>query len=146
MRQASLFLMAYVGVPCLYYGTEVGLEGENDPDNRRTFPWERIETSKWLPYFKQMLEIRHQHKSLQSGDILFLDVEEQLVFARSLGEEKLITVLNTKADSAEIRIPVWQLGIESVEATSVLTDSSFKIENGELVAELEGKGSELIKL
>ncbi|GAM73226.1 hypothetical protein JCM19241_2681 [Vibrio ishigakensis] len=75
-----------------------------------------------------MLELRHQHKSLQSGDILFLDVEEQLVFARSLGEEKLITVLNTKSDQEKIRIPVWQLGIESGEATSVLTNSCFKIE------------------
>ncbi|GAM55629.1 hypothetical protein JCM19231_2981 [Vibrio ishigakensis] len=93
-----------------------------------------------------MLELRHQYKALQSGDILFLDAEEQLVFARSLGDEKLITVLNTKSDSAEIRIPVWQLGIESGDATSVLTNSSFKIENGELVAKLEGKGAELIKL
>lgn len=146
MRQASLLLVSYVGVPCLYYGTEVGLEGENDPDNRRTFPWERVESSPWLPHFKQMLALRHQSKALQSGDIQFFDMEEQLAFARTLGSEKIITLLNCQEQRAEIRVPVWQLGVESAQAISLTTDRQFKVENGELVVALEGVDCELIKL
>lgn len=28
------------GIPQLYYGTEIGMEGRQDPDNRRDMPWE----------------------------------------------------------------------------------------------------------
>ena len=31
----------FVGVPCIYYGTEIGMEGGYDPDCRRTMNWER---------------------------------------------------------------------------------------------------------
>jgi glycosidase len=39
-RQAVLFQMTYPGVPCIYYGDEVGMEGGRDPDNRRAMPWD----------------------------------------------------------------------------------------------------------
>lgn len=29
------------GMPCIYYGTEIGMEGGYDPDCRRTFDWNR---------------------------------------------------------------------------------------------------------
>ena len=27
------------GAPTVYYGDEVGLTGDDDPDDRRTYPW-----------------------------------------------------------------------------------------------------------
>ncbi|VWL85181.1 glycoside hydrolase family 13 protein [Oceanivirga miroungae] len=33
-------LFTYIGTPCIYYGTEIGLEGNGDPDCRRTFEWD----------------------------------------------------------------------------------------------------------
>ncbi|GAD88517.1 maltodextrin glucosidase [Vibrio halioticoli NBRC 102217] len=147
MRQAALFLMAYIGVPCLYYGTEVGLEGENDPDNRRCFPWERVESSQWVPFFKQMLALRHQYKALQSGDLLFFESrDEQIAFARCYGEERLLAVFNTGDKTGEIRVPVWQLGIEKGVAKSVLSHQKTRIEKGELVLSLTSRGCDLLKL
>jgi glycosidase len=29
----------YAGAPCIYYGDEIGLEGDKDPDCRRCYPW-----------------------------------------------------------------------------------------------------------
>jgi len=29
----------YAGAPCVYYGDEIGLEGDKDPDCRRCYPW-----------------------------------------------------------------------------------------------------------
>ena len=37
MKAAVTLLFTYIGVPCVYYGDEVGLEGGDDPDCRRTF-------------------------------------------------------------------------------------------------------------
>ncbi|MGU3846679.1 alpha-amylase family glycosyl hydrolase, partial [Vibrio diabolicus] len=69
MNIALALLMTYVGTPCIYYGSEVGLEGGLDPDNRRCFPWNEIENSAWLSIYKQWISIRKQYKSLQSGSI-----------------------------------------------------------------------------
>ncbi|MFA0068766.1 maltodextrin glucosidase [Vibrio breoganii] len=147
MRQAGLLLMTYIGVPCLYYGTEVGLEGENDPDNRRTFPWERVEHSQWVPFFKKMLALRHKYKALQSGDLHFFENQnEQLAFARSFGDEQLVALFNNSDKPSEFRVPVWQLGLESGSAESVLSEEHVSIEKGELVVTLSGKGCDLIKL
>src|SRR5574344_771774 len=41
---AVLFTMP--GSPCIYYGTEIALEGANDPYNRMPMPWERINGQK----------------------------------------------------------------------------------------------------
>ena len=34
------FPVYLVGMPCTYYGTEIGMTGENDPDCRKAFDWE----------------------------------------------------------------------------------------------------------
>jgi glycosidase len=38
----AIFQLSYPGAPTIYYGDEVGVTGTKDPDSRRTFPWERI--------------------------------------------------------------------------------------------------------
>jgi alpha-glucosidase len=43
MRLAFTLLFTWPGVPCVYYGDEIGLEGGPDPDCRRSFPWDRAE-------------------------------------------------------------------------------------------------------
>jgi glycosidase len=37
---ASLFQIAFPGAMAVYYGDELGMEGYDDPFNRRTYPWE----------------------------------------------------------------------------------------------------------
>ncbi len=38
-RTAAAILFFYPGIPCVYYGDEIGIEGGYDPDCRRTFDW-----------------------------------------------------------------------------------------------------------
>lgn len=41
LESALAVLYLFVGVPCIYYGTEIGMEGGYDPDCRRTMDWEK---------------------------------------------------------------------------------------------------------
>lgn len=41
LLSAVALLYMFVGVPCIYYGTEIALEGKHDPDSRRTFDWKK---------------------------------------------------------------------------------------------------------
>jgi cyclomaltodextrinase len=40
LRLATLIQMTLPGAPCIYYGDEIGLEGREDPDCRRSYPWD----------------------------------------------------------------------------------------------------------
>ena len=55
VRLGLLFLFAYPGIPCIYYGDEVGLPGGKDPDCRRAFPWDRAEWDEELRGWVQQL-------------------------------------------------------------------------------------------
>ena len=43
LKSALSLLFMFVGVPCIYYGTEIALEGNFDPDSRRCMEWDRVE-------------------------------------------------------------------------------------------------------
>ena len=45
--QQLVILMTMPGTPCIYYGTEIALEGTGDPDNRRPMPWKDIDSGKF---------------------------------------------------------------------------------------------------
>ena len=67
------FMFAYQGVPCIYYGDEIGMEGGQDPDNRRTMIWDE---SKWdhhmLALMKKLCAVRRQTEALRSGGLQWL--------------------------------------------------------------------------
>lgn len=43
LKSALAVLYLFVGAPCIYYGTEIALQGNFDPDSRRTFDWKKVE-------------------------------------------------------------------------------------------------------
>jgi glycosidase len=80
-KQMLVFLMTYVGAPMIYYGTEAGIWGANDPDCRKPMIWKEkmYDPENILP---------NQTKAAQS-DAVFFD-EEKYQFIR-----KLIQIRNT---------------------------------------------------
>ena len=57
LKLASLMQMTLPGVPCIYYGDEVGMEGYNDPFNRRCYPWGK-EDSQLFAWYHALTSIR----------------------------------------------------------------------------------------
>lgn len=43
LMSALAVMFFYVGAPCIYYGTEIALEGGYDPDNRRCMDWKKAQ-------------------------------------------------------------------------------------------------------
>ena len=47
------------GVPMIYYGDEIGLTGENDPDCRRCMPWDESDRDQNLQtLYKKLIRVR----------------------------------------------------------------------------------------
>lgn len=57
---AVLFTMP--GSPCIFYGTEIGLEGSHDPDCRRCMPWSEIESGQWEERIQTIRALIHLRK------------------------------------------------------------------------------------
>ena len=84
------------GVPCIYYGDEVGLEGYKDPFNRRCYPWGK-ENIDMIDFTKQLAGIRKASKAFAQGEMKFLScTPEECVFARidKLNREAAVIFLN----------------------------------------------------
>jgi glycosidase len=95
LRMAVLFLFSYVGMPCIYYGSEIGMEGGGDPDCRRTFDWNRANWDEDLFHFyQQIIALRKTAKALQYGTIRMYAKEGVFYLVRACGESRLVTVLN----------------------------------------------------
>jgi neopullulanase len=117
----TAFLLSVRGVPQLYYGDEIAMQGDDDPDNRRDFPggWpddrrNAFEQSGRTPSEQRMYEwtrdwlrLRREHSSIRQGSLvdLFYD-DDAYVFARRDASETVIIAINRSAAPKPVRIPV----------------------------------------
>ena len=94
LRLAALALFSFPGVPTVYYGDEVGMEGWEDPFNRGTYPWGREDTA-IRDYFALLGGLRKQRTSLRRGGIRWMEAQGRLAaYIRESAGERSVTVLN----------------------------------------------------
>ena len=102
MEKAAAFLQYMLpGSPCIYYGDEAGLEGFEDPFNRRFFPWSDI-NEHLLSFYKELGHVKTHHCALSIGSIQILLTEEQLFgFVRECGESIMRGIVSLNPDVVE---------------------------------------------
>jgi glycosidase len=70
LRNALLFLFTEDGIPCVYYGTEQGFSGGNDPANREDLWWSGYDQQhpeyQWV---RKLARIRRSYPALTHGDV-----------------------------------------------------------------------------
>ncbi len=133
MKAAVTLLFTYIGVPCVYYGDEVGVEGGRDPDCRRTFPWDEGQWDEDLRgHCQTLIAFRKEHRVLQQGALVTLYARGDVyAFARVLGEDVVIAAVN-RGEEVEVALPVWKLGLDSATLTSLLDKQEVETEKGTL--------------
>lgn len=77
MRIASLWQMTFPGVPCIYYGDEIGMQGYRDPFNRASFSWDDIDI-RLLEWYRKLARIRNSFAPLRTGDYKAIIAEEEI--------------------------------------------------------------------
>ncbi|WP_370452272.1 glycoside hydrolase family 13 protein [Cohnella sp. AR92] len=109
MRLAALFQLTYPGVPCVYYGDEIGMTGEGDPGCRKCMEWdEDKQNAEMLDFYRSTLALRSRHASLRGVDLRFLQAEEGgklLVYERrSADGDRLIVAMNAGKRQAKLKV------------------------------------------
>jgi glycosidase len=123
---AALLLLTMPGAPCIYYGDEIGMEGEDDPDCRRGFPWALPDT--WdhalLATFRSLVALRRAHVATRRGTYRRL-AEDRFVYAFAMEHAQEVLFIATNATDAAAAIEVREtVGVaERVHGAGELTST-----------------------
>lgn len=128
LRLVALFQYTFVGAPVLYFGTEAGMWGADDPDDRKPMIWpdltyepETLDPRGFsrpvdsvafdhdlFAFYRTLSALRHDHISLRRGDFSVADADDAagvFSFLRSIAEETLWIVLNPGERKANVAVP-----------------------------------------
>ncbi len=95
-RLASILQFGIPGMPTIYYGDEVAMTGNTDPDDRRPYPWADLGGSpdlSMLAHYTALAQLRKSIPALTDGDlrVLFFDeASRTLVLGRKTGTDAAI--------------------------------------------------------
>ncbi len=103
LKMAYLTLATLPGIPTVYYGDEVGLEGYADPLNRRPFPWHRTDKD-LLDAYRQIGSLRRREAAYRRGEFRLLHLSsDSLIFTRTHRDRTLFTVINRNEEGLRLR-------------------------------------------
>jgi alpha-glucosidase len=104
---AMTMLLTYPGVPSIFAGDEIGLEGSTGEDGRRTINWEN--QTDWdhsfLKEVQKLIAIRKESHALVHGGLRWLVVENDFViFSRESKEQHIIVFVSRKEVDVDINL------------------------------------------
>ena len=105
LQVGAAVLFCFPGSPTVYYGDEAGMEGFEDPFNRRTFPWgkEDKELSGW---FAALGNLRRTSPALRRGDLHWLAGEGGLLaFTRTVEGQTILCAANAGGEEQTLTLP-----------------------------------------
>lgn len=94
---AFALLMISFGTVCVYYGSEIAMEGEFDPDCRRCMIWEpNKEERSFLKRFKRLIQLRNQYECLRNDSHWhWIETGDLLVIKRSNQNQSVWMFVNS---------------------------------------------------
>ena len=128
MKLMALMQMTYVGAPMIYYGTESGMWGADDPDDRKPMVWDDMsyedETVHPFPgktrprdkvqfnydlftYFKKLIHIRNSHTALKRGTFKALVMDDGAgvyAFEREEKGRRVVVIFNNSPQKQVARL------------------------------------------
>lgn len=152
IKLAVLAQMTFEGVPYIYYGDEAGLEGDKDPDNRRTYPWKN-EDNEMMDFYRNSIQTRYRVKSLLNGETNFIYTRDNDVFAyeRSLNEKEEDNCLIIINRSEDYKCIDFDFGCDLLDEIGIKYTpgdygATLEKENGKFVVDIRPKSFIIFKM
>lgn len=124
------YMNSIPGLPVIYYGSEFGMTGASDPDNRRMMRFKNELNEyemKMLEDVRRIVNLRKNHPALRYGDFLTVQADENIyAYIRSDLNERILVVLNksNKSVRAQLKVPAVY-GVKS--GTNLLTNEKVEV-------------------
>ncbi|MFT8708934.1 MAG: glycoside hydrolase family 13 protein [Sporolactobacillus sp.] len=119
VKEALVFLFAQAGAPCLYYGTEIGIDGDNDPLCRKCMVWEKQDQDdEMLAFTKQLIQFRKTYQALLTyGELKWLHADDHhkvLAFQKALNGEAMIFIFNRGQEAQIVPLSPYKVTLTDV--------------------------------
>ena len=112
----EVFRFTYLGSPHIWYGTEVGMWGSDDPFNRKPMLWKELEPyeeegatvdEELLEYYKKLISIRKKYPVLKTGlfsTVLVDDKRNIYAYHRYDKHSNVVVIINNSDKSQKVKI------------------------------------------
>ncbi|MBQ8181112.1 MAG: hypothetical protein IJ010_03945, partial [Ruminococcus sp.] len=131
-------LMTLPGVPCIFYGDEIGVQGYGDPFCRMCMPWDRVDEidpdGRVRERYKNMITLRNSSKAFSLGEFESVYTEGSVYgFVRYYDNDMFVVAANCGNDAVNIRLDVAKYGVHEIECVSAdsekfeSTDGIFRL-------------------
>ncbi len=155
LQLASLIQYGVPGAPTVYYGDEVGMTGDDDPDDRRTFPWADLggaPDAALLGHYQALAATRAGNPALTDGDFRILladDASGTVAIGRKTAAQAAIVLVNRSGSPQAGPIPVAGFvpdgTVFSVAyGVGVPSGGSFVVSGGALAGSLPALGGAIL--
>ena len=116
-RLTTLVLLTVGGAPCIYYGDEIGMAGEQDPLSRGAFP---TDETAWdvdlLAFYEGAIALRHAHRALRRGAFVAAGAAGMAAaYARSDDAEAFVVCINAGDEPARLDLSLPDLAGRTLE-------------------------------
>ena len=103
LQLAEVFLFTSPGVPSVFYGDELGMDGKYEFDMRGPMPW-NAPRHDLREFFRALAALRAENEALATGNFRTLLADENglFLYRRSLGNQTVTVALNAADTAAAI--------------------------------------------
>lgn len=144
LKLALTYVLTSPGIPNLYYGTEIALDGGDIPDNRRLMDFKSDE--KFMQHITKLGELRQTRPSLRRGTFeLLYDKDGMSILKRKYKDEVTLVAINNTKETKKVSLPVSAIG-KKQELRGLLEDEIIREENGKLYLVLKREESNVYKV
>lgn len=91
LKYATVLVFTLFGVPCIYYGDEIGMEGYSDPFCRLPFAWDNFD-EEILSHYKRLAQLRSSLDVFKDGEYIELFSDKNCIIYERYDQDELIIV------------------------------------------------------
>jgi len=146
-KLAVVLQFTYPGVPVVYYGSEVGLEGGRDPECRDTMKWnEETWDTELREFYKKIIALRKTETALKIGAFEVLNTDP-LVFLRKapyMLDDIVVAINRSNARRVAAQIKDGRL-LDRTRFVDLFTGEKFSLSAGLLKFDIPERGFRLLK-
>lgn len=140
---AAVYNLTYQGIPMIYYGDEIGMEGGHDPDCRRGMIWEEEKQDKEIfKLYRRLIDLKKTSSALNSDYVKEFSIGDVLCFERKSESEAVYILFNPR--KALQKVKLWSEFIVDREIEFFSTQQKIKNHSCYIELELNPESFEIV--
>ena len=150
IKASIIMLLTFIGVPCIYYGDEILIDGEdgNDQGCRYCMDWDSSHYDKEIhDLYKKMISLRKSEEVLKSGSFKFIKADESILsYARFDDKTAIIYINSQHNEHKELTLSLDSIGQAEKVQTILGREDSCILDNNNLHVYINSKENILLKV